>query len=252
MWTSQEKERKHKKHADECHKYKDIQPFLALLDIGKTPVPSLESDFRRVFGGRVQLEIFGALDNFSDDEILQHQPLDGDDTLWATIPPEEQPILISKKFVSGALLNRVNDIRKINAQLIILCCTIRFPELETPFVQNAFDIVLSYIRETVPISSTLGIFIPDDAQLDAQKAFWQSEGYKIAALSMPPAIKDPTITTKAIDMRKLNPDIVLYNCMGYTFELFEKTKNIHSLPSILSVSTVARYAESSLKGLYGS
>lgn len=235
------------KHADKGCEGRRAKPVLALLDIGKAPVPSLKLDFKRALGEGFQVEIFGALDDFSDHEILQHPPLNGEDTLFATIPPDEKPILISKKFVTGALQNRVNDIRKVNAQQIILCCTLKFPEFETPYVRNAFDIILGYIKENVPQNSTLGIFIPDDAQFDAQTDFWSSQGYKVAALSMPPDVKDPTLATQATHMRDLNPDTVLYNCMGYTYELFEKTRNIHSIKSMLSIDIVARYVITGVK-----
>ena len=117
------------------------KPLLALLEIGQSPQPEMEAEFYHVLGNGCDIRTFGALDHLHRDEIAQHPPASGNDMLATTLPPDGQPALISKRLVIDGLRRVIEDLQEFNVQIGILCCTGRFPEIESSNVLSAADIV---------------------------------------------------------------------------------------------------------------
>ena len=218
------------------------KPLLVLLEIGQSPQPEMEEEFRHVLGDSCDIRTLGALDHLDQNEIARHPPESGDDTLFTTLPPDGCPVLISKRLVIDGLRRRMDDLKDINAPVRILCCTGGFPEIESPNVLMASDIITSTVHDRVPKGSKLGVLVPDKEQVPEAIEQWGHEGYKVAAVPLSPEASDEVIEAAAHCMRDLAPDAILYDCMGYSHKLQTKVEAICSTTGIIAIGAAAHLA----------
>ena len=220
----------------------DGKPLLVLLEIGQSPQPEMETEFRRVLGRDCDIFTLGALDHLDKNEIARHPPISGDDTLSTTLPPDGSPVLISKRLVVDGLRRRMEDLKDIESPVRILCCTGGFPEVEAPDILMASDITTSAVRDKVPKGSRLGVFVPDKDQVPEAIEQWSQEGYEISVVPLLPEASDDVIKAAANRMRDLAPDALLYDCMGYSHGLQAKVEAIYSTTGILAIGAAAHVA----------
>ena len=218
------------------------KPLLILLEIGQSPQPEMEAEFRQVLGDSCDIRTLGALDHLDQSEIVRYPPESGDDTLFTTLPPDGHPVLISKRLVIDGLRRRMDDLKDIKTPVRILCCTGGFPEIESPNVLMASDIITSTVHDRVPRGSKLGVFVPDKEQVPEAIEQWGREGYEVAGVPLLPEASDEVIEAAAYRMRDLAPDAVLYDCMGYSHELQTKVESICSTTGIIAIGAAAHLA----------
>jgi protein AroM len=217
------------------------RPLLALLEIGQSPQPQMEAEFRHVLGDNCDIYTLGALDHLDENEIARHPPENSDDTLYTTLA-DGRSILISKRLVIDGLRHRMDDMKDIDAQVCILCCSGKFSEIESSDILKAYDIVTNTVRDTVVKGSKLGVFVPDDEQVPETMKDWSHKGYQVVVISLAPDASDEVIEEAAYRMLDLAPDTVLYDCMGYTHELQTKAEAIHSTTGIIAIGAAAHLA----------
>ena len=202
----------------------DVKPLLVLLEIGQSPQPEMEAEFRHFLGRNCDILTLGALDHLDKNEITRHPPVSGDDTLYTTLPPDNSPVLISKQLVIDGFRRRMDELKDIEAPVKILCCTGGFPEIETSNILMASDIITGAVRDKVPAGSRLGVFIPDKDQVPEAIEQWGQEGYEVSVVALSPEASDDAIEAAAHCMRDLSPDAILYDCMGYSHKLQTKVE----------------------------
>ena len=221
------------------------KPLLALLEIGKSPAPEMEAEFRRVLGDRYDIRCFGALDHLTNSEIACHPPESDEDTLFTTLPPDGLPVLISKRLVIKGLYSQIRMLNRqdVNTSVSILCCTGEFPGLESPNVLTASSIISKVLSKSVAMGSKLGVFIPEEKQDIEAREQRKAKGYEVVVVPLNPEASIKEIEKAAYCMRALAPDTILYDCMGYTDRLQLKAGAIHSTTAILAVDAVAQFAK---------
>ena len=221
----------------------DVKPLLVLLEIGQSPQPEMEAEFRHFLGRNCDILTLGALDHLDKNEIARHPPISGDDTLYTTLPPDNSPVLISKQLVIDGFRRRMDELKDIEAPVKILCCTGGFPEIETSNILMASDIITGAVRDKVPAGSRLGVFIPDKDQVPEAIEQWGQEGYEVSVVPLSPEASDDAIEAAAHCMRDLSPDAILYDCMGYSHKLQTKVETICSTAGIIAIGAAAHLAE---------
>ena len=220
----------------------DVRPLLVLLEIGQSPQPEMEAEFRHVLGRSCDIITVGALDHLDKNEIMRHVPVNGADTLFTNLPPDGLPVLISRQLVVDGLRRRIDDLKEVGASVTILCCTGGFPEVEASEISMASDIISSTVRDKVPAGSRLGVFVPDRDQVPETVKQWSQYGYEVGVEPLLPEAPDDLIETAADRMRELAPYAVLYDCMAYSHRLKAKMEAINSTTEILAIGASAHFA----------
>ncbi len=149
------------------------KPKLILLEIGQSPQPEMESEFRRVLGDRCDIQTLGALDHMSESEIAQCTPKSDADTL-VTGFPDGRSLLVSKRSVVIGLQLLIGELKDLNASVSILCCSGKFPDIQSTEVHMAYDILAGAILDRVATGLTLGVFVPDQAQVEHATEDWKT------------------------------------------------------------------------------
>lgn len=218
------------------------KPLLILLEIGRSPQPEMEGEFRNVLGDCCEIQTFGALDHLLDSEIAQYPPVDGADKLYTTMP-DGRSILVSKHLVVEGLRSRIQELQRVDAHVCILCCSGAFPEFESSGVWLASNIVAKALGDTIRKGAKIGVFVPEQDQAEEAIAQRNQEGYEVVVVPLSPDASDDIIEAAAGRMRDLAPDVVLYDCMGYTHALQVKADAVHQKTSILAVAAAAELAK---------
>ncbi|WP_319410922.1 AroM family protein [uncultured Cohaesibacter sp.] len=212
-----------------------------LLVIGQSPRPALESEFRARLGAETEIISIGALDGMSREEIAANPPLSGADTLFTTLP-DGSSTLLSKKLVTERLVDRLETSEFDSKSVTILCCTGKFPALESAGVLMASDIVAGAISAVVSPNTKLGLFIPNEGQVENARKRWAANGIEACVVALAPDSSDETIDKAASTMAEAQPDIVLYDCISYPSSLRSRAEIKHGTKGILASSFVARTA----------
>lgn len=214
---------------------------VTLLVIGQSPRPALEAEFRARLGPETQINTVGALDGMSREEIAANPPLSGADTLFTTLP-DGSSTLLSKKLVTERLVKRLEGAEFDSNSVTILCCTGKFPALESAGVLMASDIVAGTIGAVVSPKTKLGLFIPNEGQVENARKRWAENGIEACVVALAPDSSDETIDMAASTMARSQPDILLYDCISYPSSLRARIEQTYEAKGILASSLVARTA----------
>ena len=212
-----------------------------LLVIGQSPRPALEAEFRSRLDADTEIISIGALDGMSREEIAANSPFSGADTLYTTLP-DGSSTLLSKKLVTERLIKRLETTEFDSKSVTVLCCTGKFPALESAGVLMASDILTGAVSAVVGPKTKLGLFIPNEGQVENARKRWAANGVEAFVIALAPDSSDEKIDKAASTMVETQPDIVLYDCISYPSSLRTRAEMKHGAKGILASSLVARTA----------
>ncbi len=218
------------------------RPLIAALAIGRSPASNLVSEIKLAVEDRFDVKAFGALDNVSDDAIRRALPTSSADTLYTTLASGEEPVLVSKSFVLNGLVEQLETARKNDADVVMLCCTGGFDNFGDGDVVCASDAIADAVRRQVPTGSQLGVFVPDAEQEVDAIDVWSRLGYQVTVEALVPAAGQVETREAAERMKKVSPDAVVLDCMGYTHANQAEIQAVLGIDTVLAISAVAQHA----------
>lgn len=218
------------------------RPLIGLLVVGKAPRPELLAEFTRVLGDRAELTMLGALDHLDDAGLDAARPQGDKDTLFTTLP-DGRSILVSKAVVTRGMERRLTDLQALGARVSIVCCTGKFP-LTASGVHFASDLLAGAAEACLPAAAKgrLGVFIPTGAQAEACTARWKSQTRHCLCVPLAPDADEATVFEAAREMARLEPDLVLHDCISYTKASRDLAASIHGKPALQAASVCAHIA----------
>jgi protein AroM len=212
---------------------------IGILVIGQSPRPALLREFRRIVPESVQIVLRGALDGMTREELAYHAPYSAQDTLF-TILPDGTDIKISHATVGKRARIKLEEMQRAGCRLTLFCCTGEFDGLGDLAVLLPSRIH-THVTQAVAKDRRLGVFVPLPEQEGVALARWRECGFTdVVTQAIAPNGSDTQIELAACQMAQATPDLVVYDCMGYGHELRARADAIITVPSILSISLVAR------------
>lgn len=215
---------------------------MGVVVIGQSPRPSVQAEIAAVLSPGVTIELRGALDGMSRDEIAAIPPLDGADALF-TLLPNGDNVRVSKRAVEGRANAQFARLRQDGIDVAMLACTGKFPNLAPEGLVILPSAVLHRMVEAVLPKGRLGIFspLPEQTALIASK--WQRAGVEVAGVTLQPGCGDVTVDAAAQEMASKQPDLVVLDCMSYTSANKARVRRHYAGPVILSIAAAARVVE---------
>jgi protein AroM len=210
--------------------------MLNVVCIGQSPRPDLEAEIAAAVPG-LPVALRGALDGLSRAELDRLPPIDGDDTLYTTLPGGEG-IKVSKAAVTARMKALVAE----GTGPLLLACTGEFKGLpDRPGLVQP-SAVLNALAEALLPRGRLGILVPLPEQLPLLKAARARPGLEVIGLALRPQGDDATRAAVAREMAAHRPDLVLLDCISYTRA--DKAAFTAALPCpvLLAASVAARTA----------
>ena len=216
-----------------------MQPLL-VLTIGQAPRHDLVAELSDVFGDRGRpapsIEVQGALDGLSVDEIAALSPVVDADALHTRLPGDIE-VVVSKKAVTdrlGTLVERAGN------RLTIVACTGRFQGLpERPTLLFPSVVLDGLIDATLPSGYRLGVLVPIPEQIELFTGLRGRPDRPATVVSVKPGA-DPT--SAAEELRSAGVDLVVLDCFGYDRELMSIVREVTGQPVLSAVRATAALA----------
>ena len=211
-----------------------MQPLL-VLTIGQAPRHDLVAELSDVYGER-PVEVQGALDGLSLDEIATLAPVADADALHTTLPGDVD-VVISKKAVTdrlGGLIERAGH------RLTVVACTGRFHGLpERPNLLFPSVVLDGLIDAILPSGHRLGVLVPIPEQIELFTTLRGRPDRPATVASVKPGT-DPTAAAE--ELRAAGVDLVVLDCFGYDRELLATVRAVTGRPVLSAVRATAALA----------
>jgi protein AroM len=188
----------------------------------------------------IEIVLRGALDGMTREELACHAPTSAYDTLF-TILPDGTDIRVSHTAVAKLAQIKIEAMQREGCRLIVFCCTGDFPELGDTLPLLFPSRIHTQVAQALAKDFCLGLFVPLPEQEALARSRWQACGFsEVITRAIAPNGSNVDIERAASDMAEASVDLVIYDCMGYGSELRARADSITNVPSLLSVSLVAR------------
>ncbi|WP_316190079.1 AroM family protein [Bradyrhizobium sp. SZCCHNS2096] len=215
---------------------------MGVVVIGQSPRPSVQAEIAAVLSPGIAIELRGALDGMSREEIDAIPPVDGADSLF-TLLPNGDNVRISKKAVEGRANAQLARFKQEGIDVTMLACTGKFPNLAPDGLVILPSAVLHRMVEAVLPKGRLGVFSPLPEQTALIAGKWQREGVEVVGVTLQPGSDDAAVDAAAQEMASRQPDLVVLDCMSYSSANKARVRQHYPGPVILSITAAARVIE---------
>lgn len=217
---------------------------IGVITIGQSPRTDLKEDIDRIISEKLNIIEKGALDDFDLEYVrLKLQPDSGDTVLVSRMRDGEQVVLSEEKIIP-LLQACINDLEAKDCEIIIILCTGKFPDFQHKGVLIYPQKLIHRITEILAEDGSLGIIVPDEAQVHKTEELWISKGIKPKVVAASPYLDIENLRKKC---KYLSDTSIIYmDCMGYSQNMkeivAEETEKLVILPRNLVFTIVNELA----------
>lgn len=214
--------------------------FLAAITIGQTPRVDITADILPLMPEGMQLREYGALDDFSYEEIMERfTPEEGDEVLVSRMRDGRQA-KFTERFVTPLVQKKINQAEADGAQAIILFCTGVFPHFEHRVIfvepQPLFHAVVQKLAD----GRKIGLLVPEADQVEQAYRFWGESGIQVEVTHASPYLEFEKVRQAASFFKGKDLAFVCTDCMGYSAQMKRAVEEVCGLPVILPRTLVMR------------
>ncbi|MBF9002179.1 AroM family protein [Vibrio nitrifigilis] len=211
---------------------------LGFVILGQTPRRDIEQAYRHYLPD-TEFLFAGGLDGMSHEEIEQ-----------LAQPPAQYPLLTiladgsTREICLYQLLPKLNqkaqELRQQGAQVLVLMCAGRFPDLDIDVPVIYPQRLISAVVGSISAKKRIHIISPNQAQLPVALESWRSEGFTVDGASASPLKRDEfSLAVKEVSERS-TADCLVLDCMGFSAESVTLAQPLTSVPVICPQRLVAR------------
>lgn len=218
---------------------RDRRPLVGALVVGQSPRPEVEAELRRILGPGAALDLRGALDGLSRDEIGRLAPEADADALFTRLPSGEA-VRLSKAAVIRLGTARLAALEVAGCAAVVVLCTGAFSEWETRFrVLFPSRILPAVVRAAVP-SGRLAVFAPLPEQVAETERRWATPDHRVTAVALSPDATDAEAMAAAEALPDV--DLLVLDCISYLDRTRRLMARAAGRPAVLALSAAARVA----------
>ncbi|GGF70801.1 hypothetical protein GCM10007301_33180 [Azorhizobium oxalatiphilum] len=215
---------------------------MGVVVIGQSPRPTVVAEIAAVISPDFEIELRGALDGMTREEIDTIPPRDGKDALF-TLLPSGEPVRISKAEVEARAAVQIARFAEEGMAVTLLACTGKFPNLPEDGKVIFPSAVLHKAVEAVLPKGRLGVFSPLAEQSALIHKKWERAGIEVVGVTLQPGSDEAAVDAAAAEMAALKPDLVVMDCMGYSSANKARVRHTYKGPVMLGISSSARMVE---------
>lgn len=217
----------------------DVEPLL-VFTIGQAPRTDLVVELSDVLGD-IPIEVRGALDGWTLDEVAEIPPIEDADALHTRLllGPNGGPIdvKISKKAVTAEFRRMIDE---VGARPTVIGCTGRFNGLDAGAnVLFPSGVLSGLVDALLPNRGQLGVLVPIPEQVESFRRNWSTAARPATVVAVKPGT-DPA--TAAAELTADDVDLVILDCFGYERPLLDEVRQIVGKPVLSAVRVTALLA----------
>ncbi|NQW08533.1 MAG: AroM family protein [Alphaproteobacteria bacterium] len=214
-------------------------PKIGALVVGQSPRPEIEAEIHALAGGSIDLDLRGALDGLSRQEIDALTPESAADTLFTRLPNGDG-VRISKRRVVEHGTAKLEALAAAGYDVTLVMCTGDFPDWMGRFrVIFPSRTMNAMVKACLP-EGKLGVFTPLAEQCPKSEARWRAAGYDAKVVALSPNAGEDEIREAAATLRDHRSELLVLDCMSYTRTTKKIAREVAGAPAILAVSTAVR------------
>lgn len=211
---------------------------LGILTIGQSPRPDILGELLPLFDNDIEIFEAGALDGLTTEEIRKMKPRP-DDRLLVTRLADDSVVHVAEEALMGCMQEKIRQLEAKGALCIFILCTARFQGVssQVPLVQPG-----EILNEIIPKRSkhlAIGVLSPEAEQVAATRRDWYGIVERLEVLTASPYGPLTEIEMSARAFGKMDIDLIVLDCMGYTEEIRVRMEVLSGKPVILSKTLAA-------------
>ena len=216
------------------------QKILGAITIGQAPRVDITKDILPLLPEHVLLREYGALDDFTYEEIMtRFAPASGDQILVSRMRDGRQ-VEFAERFVTPLVQEKINQAEKEGADAIVLFCTGEFPRFEHTVILLEPKPLFCAVVEKLADGKKIGIMVPMPEQIEQAEQFWRTNGVDVMVTSASPYLEFEKIQEAARFFTGQDLAFICTDCMGYSSAMKEAIEEVTGLPVILPRTLVVR------------
>ena len=221
---------------------------IGAITIGQAPRVDVTSDIMDIFPDTVDLLQGGGLDSLSKEEISGFVPQEGDYVLVSRLN-DGTSVTFAERYILPNLQKRINEMEDAGVGLIMFFCTGDFPDtLQSSRVPLIYPCHL--LHNIVPLltkKSSIVTVTPSPLQVEQSENKWKDYVKEVKAIPASPYGDWDTMKKAAGEIRKLEADLVVLDCIGFTQEMknmfAQETGKLVVLPRTLLARVVSEITD---------
>ena len=213
---------------------------LLVITIGQSPREDIQNELRQILG-TPPIEVLGALDGLSENEVAELTPEAPSDTFHTRLSNGTE-VVVSKEAVTARLVGLLSESKN---RPVLVACTGQFEGL--PHYPNVLfpSAILGLLVEAVaPAASTLGVLVPLVEQIEPLTRQWQRPERDVVVAAVKPGDNPDEAAATLADA---GVDLVVLDCFGYETPLLQRVREITGVPVLSAVRCTAHVASEMLE-----
>lgn len=194
---------------------------IGAITIGQAPRTDVTCDIMDIFGGKVELLQRGGLDGLTPEEIAAFKPEEGDYVLVSRLL-DGTSVTFAERYILPRLQEAIQELEDQGVRLIIFFCTGKFPASLTSKVPLIYPCdILDRVVPLLTKTSHIITLTPSPLQVEQSQQKWGQYVEKVTTVAASPYGPMDALEEAARQVRNLDGDLVVLDCIGYTQEMKE-------------------------------
>jgi len=223
-------------------------PKLGVVTIGQSPRPDVLPDLIDALGFQPAFEQLGLLDGLTREEIASLAPGGTGDQTLVTRLRDGTEVKLSEKRVVERLPLAVEAMERRSVDFIVLFCTGEFPPVKSDVPVLYPSAIVGAVVSAIFSSRRNGgarlcVIAPAREQFSMLARKWEATGATLLFESLSPYTSgDSEVLDCAGRVARLQSDMIVLDCIGYTEKVRKVFAQATERPVILPRSLLARVA----------
>jgi len=212
---------------------------LGLITIGQSPRTDVLPDIEPIFGREIELHHAGALDGLTKEEIASLAPEDGDYVLISRLRDGSHAVF-AERCILPRLQSCIDKLESEDVSMILFLCTGAFPVFQS---RVPLYFPCQILNGTVPAlasRSRIAVVTPKAEQLEQTAEKWRESVAYTKVVAASPYGDAAELDAAAEQVSKLDVDLAVLDCIGYTLEMKRRFRKMSGKPVVLSRTIAAR------------
>lgn len=212
---------------------------IGLITIGQAPREDVMTDLLPIFGNEIEVCQAGALDGLTTQEISAFAPKDGDYVLISKLK-DGSSVVFAERYILPRLQQCIYDLENKGVEAIMFLCTGEFPGFNS-HVPLVFP--CRVLNGTVPALASralIAVITPRPEQKEQCVNKWKNYVQSVQVTSASPYGDPAELDEAAREVAKMDVDLVVLDCIGYTAEMKRRIHELSGKRVILPRTIAAR------------
>ena len=225
----------------ESRKFMEKQQIkIGAVTIGQAPLTDITADILPLLSQEIQLVEYGALDDYSYEEVIAEFDPHPDDEVLVSRMRDGRQAKFTERFITPLVQKKIDQAEADGVSAVILFCTGVFPAFKHRGLFLEPQPLFHTVAEKLAGGRKIGVLVPEPDQVEQAYRTWGKSGVNILAASASPYMDVEKIEKAAETFVDQDLAFICTDCMGFSMDMKHRIQKITGLPVLLPRTLVVR------------